>query len=609
MYILTQVYKFVNTIGYKYPLASKYAKFYKMSIHKFSNKEIVQILKEVVAAMEVKGDSFFKIRAYHTAILSIENLTNSVFELWENKRLGEIPGVGQALIDHLTELFTTGKVREFEKKKEGLPEGMFELIGLRKVGAKTAYKLASAFGLKHRDTALDEVKSLASAQKIRELDGFSEKSEANILDAIENLKMNKSEKKRTLLATAEQVVNRVRDYMLSSPQIEYCEAMGSFRRRAPTIGDLDFAVACEDIETAIEHFLKFPEVKEVLNKGDVKASVVLNNDLQVDLRVIKKKELGSMLQYFTGNMQHNVILRQYALQNGMSLSEYGIKYKDKLEEFAHEEDFYKRLGLQYIPPELRHGRNEIELAKKGELPKLVKIEDIKGDLHTHTTFSDGENTLEEMVKRAIELGYEYYGISDHAPSVASRGEAEVKRLLEKRKEEIHNLNKHYKNIKLLYGMEVNILTDFSLGLPNEMLEILDYAIASIHTSFDMDRDKMTARVLEALANPYIKILGHPSGRLINEREGIELNWTKIFEFAAVNKKIIEINSQPQRLDLPDDLVSDALRAGVTLMINTDAHNVTSLDYMKYGADVARRGGASKHDILNTLSLEKFLEKF
>ena len=579
-----------------------------MKIHKFSNKEIIQILKEVVAAMEVKGDSFFKIRAYHTAILSIENLTQSVFELWENKRLGEIPGVGQALIDHVGDLFTKGEVVEFNKKKAGLPEGMFELIGLRKVGAKTAYKLASQFQLKHRETALEEVKKLAEAGKIRELDGFSEKSEANILDAIENLKMNKSEKKRTLLANAEKVVERVRDYMLSNKDIQYCEAMGSFRRRSPTIGDLDFAVASENIDETISYFLKFPEVKEILSQGDKKASVVLNNDLQVDLRVIQKKELGSMLQYFTGNMQHNVLLRQYALQNSMSLSEYGIKYQEKLEEFAHEEDFYKRLGLQYIVPELRHGKNEIELAKKNELPKLVKLEDIKGDLHTHTTFSDGENTLEEMVNKAREKGYEYIGISDHAPSVVSRGEDEVKRLIEKRREDIDELNKKYSDIKILFGMEVNILADNSLGLPDEMLKLLDYAIASIHTSFEMDRDKMTERVLSALSNPYIKIWGHPSGRLLNEREGVEINWTKIFEFAAENKKIIEINAQPQRLDLADDLVYEAIKAGVTIIINTDSHNAQSLDMMKYGIDVARRGFCEKHHILNTLNLEKLLEK-
>ncbi|NBO17429.1 MAG: DNA polymerase/3'-5' exonuclease PolX [Proteobacteria bacterium] len=579
-----------------------------MKNHQFSNREIIQILKEVVAAMEVKGDSFFKIRAYHTAILSIENLTQSVYELWENKRLGEIPGVGQALIDHLTDLFTKGEVKEFQKKRDGLPEGMFELIGLRKVGAKTAYKLATNFDLKSRETALDEVKKLAETHKIQELPGFGAKSEADILDAIENLKMNKSEKKRTLLANAEKVVERVRSYMMENKNTEYCEAMGSFRRRAPTIGDLDFAVASENIDETISHFLKFPEIREVLSQGEKKASVVLNNDLQVDLRVIQKKELGSMLQYFTGNMQHNVILRQYALQNGMSLSEYGIKYQEKLEEFAREEDFYKRLGLQYIVPELRHGKNEIELAKKAELPKLVKLEDIKGDLHTHTIFSDGENSLEEMVSKAREKGYEYIGISDHAPSVQSRGEKEVRHLLEKRREEIENLNKHFKDIKILFGMEVNILADYSLGLPDEMLELLDYSIASIHTSFEMDRDKMTERILTALANPNISIWGHPSGRLINEREGIDVNWTKIFEFASKNKKIIEINSQPQRLDLADDLVYEAIKAGVEVIINTDSHNVSSLDLMKYGIDVARRGFCEKHHIINTLHLEKLTEK-
>lgn len=579
-----------------------------MKVHKFSNKEIIQILKEVVAAMEVKGDTFFKIRAYHTAILSIENLTQSVFELWENNRLGEIPGVGQALIDHLTDLFTAGEVKEFKKKMEGLPQGMFELIGLRKVGAKTAYKLATNFELTSRETALDEVKKLAEAHKIQELPGFGAKSEADILDAIENLKMNKSEKRRTLLANAEKVVDRIKDYMNKNNQIEYCEAMGSFRRRAPTIGDLDFAVACENADEAIGYFLKFPEIREVLGQGEKKASVVLNNDLQVDIRVIQKKELGSMLQYFTGNMQHNVILRQYALQNGMSLSEYGIKYKDKLEEFAHEEDFYKRLGLQYIVPELRHGRNEIELAKKAELPKLIRLEDIKGDLHSHTNFSDGENTLEEMVKEARQKGYEYFGISDHAPSIASRGEKEVKKLIENRREEIENLNKHYKDIKILFGMEVNILADNSLGLTDEILSLLDYSIASIHTSFEMDRDRMTERILAALSNPYVSIWGHPSGRLINEREGIEVNWTKIFEFSAKNKKVIEINSQPQRLDLADDLVHEAIKAGVDIIINTDSHNTSSLDYMKYGIDVARRGFCTKSNVINTLHLDKLTDK-
>jgi len=580
-----------------------------MSVHKFSNQEIIKILKEVVAAMEVKGDQFFKIRAYHTAILSIEALTNSVLELWENNRLSEIPGVGSALVKHLDELFTTGKVREFESKLSGLPDGMFELLGVRKIGAKTAYKLASTFNLKNRDTALDEVKHLAEKGKIRELPGFGEKSEKEILDSITNLKMHKSEKVRTLLGVAEKVVSRIKDYMLSHKEIEYCEAMGSFRRRAPTIGDLDFAVACEVPEKALEIFLKFPEILEIINQGEKKASVVLKNEIQVDVRVIQKKELGSMLQYFTGNMQHNVILRQYALQQGMSLSEYGIKYKGELEEFKDEKDFYKRLGLQYIPPEFRHGRNEIDLAKENMLPKFIDYDLIKGDLHTHTTDSDGENTLEQMVEKAISLEYEYIGIADHNQSLVSLGEEEVLNQVLKKKEKILNLNRHYNGkIKILFGMEVNILADNTLGLSNEIMSHLDYVISSVHTSMDMSREKMTERVIEALKNPYVKILGHPSGRLLNERQGIELNWTEVFKFCALNNKFLEINSQPQRLDLPDDLVNEASKLGCNFVINTDAHNVASLDLMHFGIDVARRGGLEKNKVLNTLNLENLLEK-
>lgn len=579
-----------------------------MSKHEFSNPEVLQKLKEVLASMEVTGENFFKIRAYQTAILSIEHLTNSVYELWENNRLEEIAGVGTALKKHLEELFTTGRVKEFEDKTKNLPQGMFALLGLRKVGAKTAFKLASHFKLNDRDTALEEVKKLAETNQIQELPGFGVKSEKDILDAINFVKLNKSEKPRTMLSKAEKVVDRIKNYMLDEKRIEYCEAMGSYRRRSPTIGDLDFAVACEDEEYAISKFLSFPEIKEVINQGEKKASVVLKNDLQVDIRVIQKKELGSMLQYFTGNMQHNVQLRTYSLQNGMSISEYGIKYQGVLEEFDNEPDFYKRLGLAYIEPELRQGRNEIDLAIKGELPRLVKISDIKGDLHSHTTYSDGENSMEEMVQKALAMGYEYLGITDHAPSMAQRGEAEVKKIIERTRQEMEHLQKRYSEIKLFFGYEVNILADKTLGLSDELMSHLDYVIASIHTSFDMTREEMTDRVLSALANPYVKILGHPSGRLINERPSVEINWTKIFDFCSKNHKILEINSQPQRLDLPEDLVFEARKKGCSFIISTDSHNTESLEFMKYGVDVARRGFCEKINILNTLPVDKLLTK-
>jgi DNA polymerase (family 10) len=295
----------------------------------------------------------------------------------------------------------------------------------------------------------------------------------------------------------------------------------------------------------------------------------------------------------------------------LSLSEYGIKNTvkndGKIEEFADEESCYKRVGLPYIPPEIRHGVDEVGLASQGKLPKLLELSDIKGDVHTHTTASDGVNTLKEMVDYAKNKKYKFIGIADHAPSVLSRGLEEVKRIVNARRKEIEQINSSQDDIRVLFGYEVNILTDATLALPDEILKQLDYAIASIHASFDQDRETVTNRMLAAIENPYIKIIGHPSGRLINEREGCDLDWTKIFKAAAENGKTLEINSQPQRLDLADDLVREAIRCKVKLIINTDAHETSSLDLMRYGVDVARRGMATKENIINTQNVEDFLK--
>ena len=343
-------------------------------------------------------------------------------------------------------------------------------------------------------------------------------------------------------------------------------------------------------------------------KGDKKVSAVLTNDVQVDVRVTPEKSFGSMLQYSTGNKLHNVILRTHALEKNMSLSEYGIKYKDKLHEFATEEDFYKFIGVPNIAPELRQGKGEIEAALQGKLPKLVELSDIKGDLHTHTIASDGINTLAEMVSAAKEKGYEYVGISDHSPSVQSRGYGEVEAIIEKQRKNIEALNDAQKDIKVLFGYEVNILADATLALPYDLMAKLDYVIASIHTAFNQDRETITNRIISALENPYVTILGHPSGRLINERPPCDIDWELVFKTALENNKIIEINAFPNRLDLEDDLVRDAINRGVKLIINTDSHEIGTLPYMKYGIDVARRGWCEKKDIINTLSLETFLTK-
>ncbi|RJR26533.1 DNA polymerase/3'-5' exonuclease PolX [candidate division WWE3 bacterium] len=574
---------------------------------RITNQEIVTILKEVLAAMEVKNANRFKIRAYQNAIAVLENLTTSIQDIWEEGRLDEIPGIGESLEDHLNDLFSRGIVSEFEYAKQGLPEGMFALLGLRGIGAKKAFKLSMAFNLTSRETALERLKKHAEKGEIRVLEGFGEKSELDILESLEQLKYSKNDKPRMLLYKAEQIVERVIEYMKNSPDVLKIDALGSYRRRNPTIGDLDIVVATNNPEKVIEHFVNFPEVGEIIVKGERKAVVVLTNDVQVDIRVSTSSAYGAMLQYNTGSKQHNILLRTYALEKGMSLSEYGIKKRDKLKEFDNEEEFYKELGLPYIPPEIRNGTDEIELAKNNKLPKLLELSDIKGDLQSHTIFSDGINTLDEMVEKAASLGYEYFGVTDHAPSVQSRGYKEVERLIRDYREQINKINNSQDKIRVLFGFEINILADSTLGLPDELMEELDFALASIHTAMNQSKEQMTQRIIKAIENPYITFIGHPSGRLINERDACDIDWKSVFDALVQNDRMIEINSQPNRLDLTDDLVRVALERGIKLLINTDAHATDQLDFMRYGIDVARRGHCEKKDIMNTLPYKEFVK--
>ena len=574
---------------------------------KLSNKEIVQILKEVLAALEVKNASWFRIRAYQNAIAVLDNLTTSIEDIYEDDRLNEIPGIGEGLEQHIKDLFEKGVAAEFEAVKKDLPEGMFVLLGLRGVGAKKAFKLAEIFELHDRKKALKTLKKQAKRGAIGVLEGFGDKSEKNILEAIEELKMSKNDKERMLLVRAEQIVERITEYMNECKDVEKLEALGSYRRRNPTIGDIDLAVATKNSEKVIDHFVKFPEAGEVVNKGDRKAVIVLKTDVQIDLRVSKPEAYGSMIQYFTGSKQHNILLRTYAKENRMSLSEYGIKKSGEINEYEDEEAFYRDLGLPYIPPEIRHGADEVELAKDGKLPSLVKLADIKGDIQTHTVFSDGSNTMEEMVEAAASLGYEYIGISDHNPSLQSRSYKEVDKLLDKQLLKAKKLNKKQTKIRVLYGLEVNLLANGKISLPDELLQKLDFAAGAIHSAFRQDKEKTTKRIINAIENPYITYIAHPSNRLINEREACDISWTEVFAALKANDKMIEINAQPNRLDLADDLVRQAIKKEIKLLINTDAHAVDQLRNMKYGIDVARRGFAEKENIINTLPFKEFVK--
>ncbi|HQG58591.1 MAG TPA: DNA polymerase/3'-5' exonuclease PolX [bacterium] len=579
-----------------------------MTSKRVSNREVIAALKEILAAMEVKNYNNFRIRAYQNAISILENLTVSIQDLWENKRLGEIPGIGPGIEEHLNEFFLEGKVAEFEEIKKGLPEGMFSLIGLRGIGAKRAYKLSMAFKLLDRENALEKLKEAAEQKKIRNLEGFGEKIEKSILEAIEEQKMTKNKKVRFLLPQAEEIVERIMNFMKGCDTVVDIEVCGSFRRKNATIGDLDIPVSTNKPSEVLDYFLKFPEIKEVLVVGDKKASVVLSNEIQVDLRVSTPQAYGSMLQYFTGSKQHNILLRNYALSMGMSLSEYGIKKDGKLREFSDEKSFYNELGLSYIPPEIRNGDFEIEAAKEGKLPDLIKLEDIKGDIHFHTIASDGVNTLEEMIEEAKKLGYQYIGVADHAPSIQSRGLGTVLKIVSDTRKKINDINSSQTDIKVLFGYEVNILVDNSLGLPDDILKDLDFVIAGIHTAFGQDKETVTKRLISAIENPYVRVISHPSGRLLNERDPADPDWRKIFSAARDNGVILEINAQPQRLDLPDDLAKSAMEWGVDLIIDSDAHSTREFSFMRYGVDNARRGWVQKDNVINTLAYDKFIKK-
>ncbi len=574
--------------------------------HKISNQELVQILKEAIAAMEVKDADRFRLRAYENAVSAIETSTYSAFDLWEKGRLQEIPGVGASLSQHISDLFEKGTVREFEILKKDLPDGMFALIGIQGIGAKKAYKLAEAFKIENRETALEKISKAAQEGKIRDLAGFGEKSEKQILDSIAELKMTKNEKPRLLWSQGDEIVQRIYKYMQKLESVLQIEALGSYRRKKETIGDLDIAASTKNEAEVMAHFLKFPEIKEVLVKGDKKASVVLGNDLQVDFRTVLPQQYGSMVQYFTGNKYHNIVLRTYAIDKKYSVSEYGIKKGKKLHEFKTEESFYDFLDLQYIPPEIRQGKDEVELAAKKSIPSLIDLPDIKGDIHTHTVFSDGLNTLEEMIEGAKSKGYKYYGFADHAPSVSSRGYDTVEKIINDTKEKVAEINAKNPDFKLLFGYEVNILADATLALPDELLEKLDFVIGAIHTSHTQPREQIMKRYTYALNHPLVNIIAHPSERILNERGQMDIDWMALLETALKTKKVLEINSQPQRLDLPYDMVKEAKNMGVKLIISSDAHTVDSLDFMQFGIDVARRGWCEAKDIINTLPTEDFL---
>lgn len=594
-----------------------------MKMHRnMTNLEITKLLKGVAAAFQLKEEPSlndrFRIIAYQRAADAVEHATSELKDLWEEGKLGEVAGIGTAIAGHLDELFKTGKVKHFEEVMKGLPPAMFELIGVPGIGAKTAYKLTKELGITKPHGALEKLRKAAERGHIRKIEGFAQQSEKEIKEAVEEAS---ARTRRLLLPYAASIAEDVVAWLRKNPGVGRAEPLGSLRRQASTVGDIDIAAATKTPKDVIEHFTKYPKKTKVLEAGEATASILLPGGVQVDLMVQPPDAFGALLQHFTGSKHHNVALRTLSLKKGLSLSEYGIRklktrkvkvksttQNSKLYKFHDEQRFYNFLGLDWIPPELREDRGEIEAALNYNLPKLVELKDIKGDFHMHTNMltevshDTGRNPIKDHVRQAETLGYEYIGISEHNPK-SDLSEGRVLDILKRKQEAVRKVNDGGK-VKVFNGLEIDIKPDGGLALPQTGFDLLDYAIASIHSSFKGDKKKQTKRVLKALEHPKVKIFGHPTARKLNEREEVDLDWEAIFEFCKKYDKWLEINSWPERLDLPDILVHEAVKKGVKLIINTDSHEVSHMLGMRYGVAVARRGWAEKSDIINTLSYNR-----
>jgi len=572
-----------------------------------TNQQVAKLLKTVAAAYEIKKQNRFKVAAYQKAAASVEHASSEVKDLWEEDRLTSLPGVGKNIAAHLDELFKTGKVKHFEQIFKGLPQGMFSLMDLSGVGPKTAHKLSRQFKLKAPATAVKKLAQLAQKGKIQQLEGFGKESEQDILRSIKEFAGRG--KQRMSLPYAQTLARKIIDFLKQSAAVLEAEPLGSLRRQTPTVGDIDLAVATKDPPAAVKHFLSFPQIKKITDQGKKKVTVNLTTGHQIDVRFHSPDEFGALLQHFTGSKNHNIRLRQIAQKKKLSVSEYGIKKKAKTLKFPQEKEFYQFLGMDWIPPELREDRGEIEAAQKHQLPHLVQLADIKGDLHVHTDFQFktshdlGIDSMKTLVRIAKQLNYQYLGFADHNPSLSSYSPQQIIDIIKTRKskiEEIKSSSEKNMKIRVINLLEVDIRPDGSLAVPDKGLEELDLAIVAIHSSFKQPKKTITQRVLTGLAHPKAKIFAHPASRKINHRPAIDLDWEKLFDFCLKNQKILEINSWPDRLDLPDTLVRQAVKKGVKFVITTDSHAFDQLKLMTYGVAVARRGWAEPKDIINTL---------
>jgi DNA polymerase (family 10) len=574
-----------------------------MAVH---NQDIADKFNEVADLLEIEGENPFRIRSYQNAARTIGDMSENISDLIERgEDISDYPDIGESIAEKVEEIVKTGKLKQLEELKKKVPVDVGELIKIPQLGGKRIAKLYNELEVKD----LNSLKKAAEQDKISDLEGLGAKTQQKILREIKKLKQNDAAE-RFRLDKAEEILEPLINYLRKFKSVKKIDVAGSYRRRKETVGDIDILLASSKNEELMNYFVDYEEVEEVIAKGKTKSSVILKRGLQVDVRVIPQVSYGAAFLYFTGSKEHNVELRKIAQGKDYKINEYGLYDGDERIAGKTESEIYKELGLKYIEPELRENRNEIEASKDGQLPDLIKLSDIKGDLQTHSKYSDGKYSIEEMVKAAKKMGYEYYAVTDHSKRVTMANGLDKKRL-RKEIEEIDKLNDQISGIKILKSIEVDILADGSLDLPDEVLKELDLVICSIHYNRNLSRTKQTKRVLKAMENPHFNIFAHPTGRQINERAPYDIDIEKIIREAKKNKCYLEMNANPERLDLSDTNAKMARDYGVKLSISTDAHSVDNLKNIKYGVYQARRAWLEASDVLNThtwTELKKLLKR-
>jgi len=564
-----------------------------------ANADVAAVLYEIGEILTIKEDRF-RSRAYLLAAQRITSLTEDLKKIRERDELDKIPGVGKSIAATIAEVLDTGESKVLKELRESLPPGVRQLMELEGVGPKNAMRLVNELKI----TSIDDLEKAAKGGRLRELKGFGEKKEQNILQSISDYRNRQT---RFLLGAVLPVVDDMLAWMRESPAVLRAEVAGSYRRKRETIGDLDLLVASNEPDAATKRFVEMPPVERVVNHGSTKSTVLLKGHLQVDCRVVPPPVYGAALQYFTGSKDHNVKLRTIGVKLGYKLNEYGLfrREDDGLVASETEEAIYKALGMDWVPPELRENRGEIEAAMEHKLPRLVEPGEIRGDLHCHSKWSEGTMTIREVAEKAKSLGLSYVAITDHSKSLGIAHGLDEKRLAEQGKE-IDALNGELDGFTVLKGIECDIKTDGSMDLTDSSLADLDFVVASIHSGFKSDEETMTSRMVSAIHNEHVDAIGHPTGRIIQKRKPYPLNLDRVIEEAAAQRVALEINAYPERLDLDDVASRKAMEAGAVVSIGTDAHALNQMEFLPLGVSGARRGWLTAKDVANTRTAKELL---